>query len=161
MPDFFSSEKAYQNIMQVSGRVNRPGSKVSGTVIIQTYHPEYFLFQLINLGQAEKFYETEIAERKVLNLAPFGKIIKLIIQETSQKKAENMAKSVFKLLGKLSGRKLTISQPQPAYLSKIRGRYRWQIIIKAPPEKLPASVIKIIKALPSQWLIDIDPISIL
>ncbi|MFA6047703.1 MAG: primosomal protein N' [Parcubacteria group bacterium] len=160
IPDFSAGAKAYELINQVAGRVNRPGAKWPGVVLIQTFNPENKLLKLIADGNYSGFYEKEILERKGLKLPPFGRIIKLTIQDYSKSKAEKLAESVYKLLKNVSSN-IVVSEPQEAYISNIRGRSRRQIILKTTEKKWPAKIIKILKSLPSGWIVDADPISII
>jgi primosomal protein N' len=57
--------------------------------------------------------------------------------------------------------KISISEPQDAYLARIRGRYRRQIVLKTTTDKWPEEIVKILKSLSSQWIVDVDPISII
>lgn len=160
IPDFLAGQKAYELINQVAGRANRPGAKWPGVVVVQTFNPESKLLKLISEGDYVGFYEKEITERKRLGLPPFGQIIKLTIQDYNKNKAEKSAENTYKLLKNVS-KNITISEPQDSYVSKIRGRFRKQIILKAADKKWPVKILKIIKSLPSEWVIDMDPISIL
>jgi primosomal protein N' (replication factor Y) len=160
IPDFSASQKAYELINQVAGRVNRPGAKFPGVVVIQTYNPENKLLKLITRGDYAGFYEKEIAERKELRLPPFSQIIKLTIQDYNKNKAEKSAEGVCKLLKSISG-DVKVGEDQEAYVSKIRGRFRRQIILKTQERKWPAKIIKLLKSLSSEWIVDVDPISII
>ena len=68
--DFRSNEKAFQQIMQVSGRAGR--KNVTGNVIIQTYQPEHPIIKMCKDYKIDEFYESEINLRK--------KIISLLFQ---------------------------------------------------------------------------------
>jgi primosomal protein N' (replication factor Y) len=160
VPDYSSSQKAYELIVQTAGRTSRPGSKMRGTVIIQTFNPENKFIKWAAEKNYALYFEHEIEGREMLNLPPFGKIIKLIFQDMSQKKAEKVTKDVYERLENLENT-VSISEPQEAYISKIRGKFRRQIVIKAEGEKMPANLVKILKSLPPGWIIDVDPISIL
>jgi len=160
LPDFNAAEKAFQNLIQVSGRVGRPGAKMTGQVVIQTFNPENKLFKIIQENRPEDFYQAEISEREALKLPPFGKLIKLTIQDPSEKKAASLADSIYGLLKNTDFKNVTISEPQRAYLGKIRGRWRYQIVIKYK-EKLPNLLSQKLKSLPTGTIIDVDPISII
>ena len=47
--------------------------------------------------------------------------------------------------------------PAPAYVQRVRSKYRWQILIHAPnPSQILGPV-----PLPLGWQVDIDPVSLL
>jgi len=161
LPDFSTHERTFQTILQVSGRHSRPGAKISGLTLIQTFNPEQKVFKLLSGKKLEEFYTQEFSERKELNYPPFGKLIKLIFQDYSSKKAESEAQRVSALLEKESSAKIFISETKEAYIGKIRGRFRQQIIIKIKEGQLPEKIKKILQSLPNGWSIDVDPISII
>jgi len=51
---------------------------------------------------------------------------------------------------------IDILGPSPAYIQKLRGRYRWQIILRG--ENPHALLLKI--AIPQGWIIDVDPVGL-
>ena len=160
VPDYSSSQKAYELITQVAGRTSRPGAKMKGIVVIQTFNPENKYIKWAAEKDYAGYFGHEIAEREMLDLPPFGRVIKLIFQDMNQKKTEAAARNIFELLEKVSGI-ASISEPQEAFISKVRGRFRRQIVVKIAGEKIPIKILKILKALPSGWIVDVDPISIL
>lgn len=158
IPDFFASERAFQYVAQVSGRVNRPGARFPGMVIIQTFQPENRAIKEIASLEYPLFYKKEIEERKSLRLPPWGHIIKLIFQDYSLKRAEAEIDNIYQELK--NNPLIQVSEPQDAYVPKIRGRYRKQLTIKFR-DKRPKKLVKILKSLSQGWIIDIDPISII
>lgn len=158
-PDFSNQEKAFQIISQVSGRINRPDAKFGGTVVIQTFQPENPLIKSAAERNYGTFYAREIEERKLLNLPPLGRMIRLIFQDYSPKKIEKEMARVYEILNKIP--KIKATQPHSPLLLKIRGRFRSQIVIKIRREKIPKKLEKILEKIPSGWIIDVDPISII
>ena len=47
--------------------------------------------------------------------------------------------------------------PVPCFFSRVRGRYRWQIVIRGPDPTLLLRKV----ALPWGWQVDVDPVSLL
>jgi len=160
IPDFSTEEKAFQSILQTAGRVSRPGAKFPGVVLIQTFKPELNFFKTVVNKNYSKFYLKEIKERKDLRLPPFGRMIKLTFQDYASKKVAAETERVFKLLAEKNKKPTQIFEPQDAFLSNIRGRFRKQIIIKYS-DSLSEDIQKILQALPAGWSIDVDPISII
>ncbi len=160
IPDFSANIKAFQHIVQLSGRVGRPGAKYSGKIIIQTFNPENKIFQKAVARDFESIFEQELAERKVLKLPPFGKIIKLIFQTTNFKKVQDETANIYSILQEKSSG-ISITEPQDAFVSKVRGQYRKQILLKLPCGEIPDNVKKLISSLSRGWIIDVDPISLI
>ncbi|HAT73437.1 MAG: Primosomal protein N' [Candidatus Moranbacteria bacterium GW2011_GWF2_36_839] len=157
-PDFSAEEKAFQIISQLAGRVNRPGARFPGEVVIQTYQPENKIIQLASENNFQSFFQKIIEERKALNFPPYGKIVKLVFQDYNFEKVEKESQDTFESFENIKG--LKISEPHTPLLSKIRGRWRKQMIVKFP-DKIPIELEKEIRKLKSGWVIDRDPISII
>jgi len=160
-PDFSVSERAFQNIYQVAGRTNRPGAVFRGEVIIQTFNPENYIFKAILEKDVEKFLEKELTDRKSLSFPPFGRIIKLVLQDRNLQKTKKASEEIYSWLKKFSGKEISISEAHTPLVSNVRGKFRQQIIIKIKKqEKIPAEISKLLKQLPANWIIDVDPITI-
>ncbi|MEK7598722.1 MAG: primosomal protein N', partial [Patescibacteria group bacterium] len=163
LPDFSANMRAYQNIVQVSGRTGRPNSKWRGLVLIQTFNPESGIMRLIAEKDFRKLYEMEIKERKALRLPPFGRLVKFIFQDYNLKNVDSETSRVYGLLREKNFTNTIISEPHTAFVAKIRGRFRKQIILKLIKNdgELPQELRKILNFLPTGWIIDMDPISII
>ncbi len=159
LPDFRTEEKAWQDLVQLSGRVSRPGARFPGRILIQTYHPENKILNLVAQNNYATFYAYELPDRELLHYPPFGKIAKLVFEDYNQKKVANEAERVYNILT-AADLDLNISLPANSFLSKIRSKYRQQLIVKFQ-KQLSAKVEAILRALPTGWIIDIDPISII
>lgn len=162
IPDFGANVKAYQNIVQVSGRTGRPGALFRGNVVIQTFDPEQPVIKAAAERDFSRLYEKEIKERKELQLPPFGKIVKLIFQDPNPKKVDAETQKVFQELSKKKDRHAKIYEPNAPLLSRIRGRFRKQIILKFTKDnqEIAGEMRKVLNFLPTGWIIDVDPISI-
>ncbi len=158
IPDFSAGEKFYENIVQVSGRVARPGAKFPGSVVIQTYQPENKSIRFSAERNYEAFFQFEIAERKALSFPPFGRLVKLVFQDYDARKTEVETEKVSTVMQSIPDTKVT--EAQEAFVPKIRGRFRRQIIIKCKSKFIPEKLIVELKKLGTGWIIDIDPISI-
>lgn len=155
MPDFSATERTYQLISQVAGRVGR-GHR-PGSVVLQTYNPENTTLQAASTGDWDSFYSNELEERKLFNFPPFVFMLKLNCLRATSKSAEKNALMLAKQLGsEIPG--ITVEGPVPAFHPRERDKYNWQIVVKS---KSRASLLNIIKDLPSGWTYDIDPTNLL
>ena len=127
LPDFRSSERTFQLLTQVAGRAGR--SNLAGEVIIQTFMPQHNCFQHVVTHNFKSFYEQELEFRKELDYPPFSRIV--LIEFKGKNETETMKSAeVFKnILGKHNSF-FTLLGPSPASLAKLRGLYRWHIVIK-------------------------------
>lgn len=128
--DYRSGERTFAMLEQVSGRAGR-GEK-EGRAVIQTYTPEHEAVSLVTTHDYNKFYESEIAERKLMWYPPFCEIIAVQFQGSDEKKVASSARRFVEFIGDIKemGQKIQVLGPIPAYISKIKNKYRWQIIFK-------------------------------
>lgn len=128
--DFRSGERTFALLEQVSGRAGR-GDK-TGRAVIQTYTPEHEAIDLVKSHDYRAFYNSEIEERRLMWYPPFSKIVSVQLQGSSETLVSQAAKYFVKEVRNLSelNQKIQILGPIPAYISKIKNKYRWQIIFK-------------------------------
>jgi primosomal protein N' (replication factor Y) len=130
-PDFRASERAFQILKQVSGRAGR-GEK-PGRVFIQTFDTDHVVLQTIQ-GRVdeETFLNTERELRQVLGYPPFGRLARLRFESANREEAIHRSKAVASLLGSISveQERLEILGPSEAFLEKVRGVYRWDLLLK-------------------------------
>lgn len=128
--DFRSRERTFAMLEQVSGRAGR-GEK-AGRAVIQTYSPENEAVSLVKTHDYITFYNGEITERRLMNYPPFSQIISVQFQGVSHTLVPQTAKFFLKQLGRLGAlrQKIQILGPVPAAVSRIKNKYRWQLLIK-------------------------------
>ena len=155
MPDFSASERTYQLLTQVLGRVGR--GHVAGRAIIQTYHPDHPIIAMAIGADYQQFYETEISSRRQFLFPPFCFLLKLTARRASPKAAEAAADKLKTTL-QGSGLKIRIEGPAPCFQEKFQGKFQWQLIIKSTER---SELLKAITGLPANWSYDIDPLDLL
>ncbi len=155
IPDYTAAEQTFQIISQVTGRVGR-GHR-PGSVIVQTYDPENVTLRTAVSHSWQQFYDSEIIERKTYRFPPFTYLLKLRCLRATSKSAEKASQSLAdKLAVQYPG--LTIDGPTPTFHPRERGKYSWQLLIKASRRQL---LVDIATNLPSGWSYDIDPTNLL
>ncbi|PKN51005.1 MAG: primosomal protein N' [Deltaproteobacteria bacterium HGW-Deltaproteobacteria-13] len=131
MPDFRAGEKTFQLITQVAGRGGR--GDAPGRVIIQTFNPEHYALRHAQNHDYQSFYAEEVDFRQSLQYPPFGRIINLRLSSIKKDALVEEAHRLGKTAKKLSARHGNIAEilgPAESPLAKIRGRFRWQMLIK-------------------------------
>lgn len=125
--DFRSNERTFQLLTQVSGRAGRRGEE--GEVIIQVTNSKSDVLSFVSNHDYRSFYESEIAFRRELNYPPFSRMVVLEFRGRDFKStadgAERSAKKIRKSLPVIA-----VLGPAPAVLSRLYGKFRYQIIIK-------------------------------
>ncbi len=159
LPDFRAGERTFQLLSQVAGRAGR--GPLGGQAIFQTFSPEHYAIQAAANHDYLAFYEKEIDYRRQLHNPPFSRLALLTCSHTNdaicQREAEKM-RNVLTLERDAKGiSDLSLIGPAPAFIHRLRGRYRWQIILRGT--ELSSFLSPII--LPQGWTIDIDPVSLL
>jgi len=158
LPDFRAGERTFQLLSQVAGRAGR-GDR-PGHVIIQTYSPEHYAIQAVLKGIYQAFYKQEIAFRQDLGEPPFSSLVSLTFTHANESvcKAEaERLKNEFELaIAERGIMDIKIIGPAPAFIARLRGRYRWQMILRGK------NVERLLKdySIPSGWAIDIDPVGL-
>ena len=125
MPYFRASEKTFRIITQVSGRSGRTHNV--GKTIIQTYWPNSRAIRSASQHDYEQFYQEEIEHRKELGYPPFSHIIRVVSEHENQKTAQE---NIEKLSNDLEKLNLDFIGPGLCFFARLRGRWRYHIIIK-------------------------------
>ena len=158
-PDYRSGERTFQLLEQVAGRAGR-GPR-GGRVIIQTYSPEHYAVAAAAQHDYHALYQREVEFRQRLGYPPFGRLARLVFAHTNERYAlEQSAQMVRRLCEERDNRglpNLDVLGPGPAFVPRLRGRWRWQIVVRGQnPTELLAEV-----AFPRGWTVDIDPVTLL
>lgn len=128
LPDFRSGERTFQLITQVAGRAGRR-SDVPGEVIVQTGHPDHPAIEAAFARDYRDMYSDELAARRELNYPPFSRFIIVEFRSKDQKEAEQHARQ-FRQLLPTENSAFELLGPTAALLWKLRGWYRFQLILK-------------------------------
>lgn len=128
--DFRSGERSFDLLEQVAGRAGRADK--TGRAIIQTYSPEHNAVVFAKEHNYAKFYENEIAMRRVMWYPPFCEMISVLFTGANEAMvaqcARSFARSVLPI--KNSRQRIQLLGPVPAAITKIKNKYRWRLIIK-------------------------------
>lgn len=170
-PDFRAAERTFQLLTQVAGRAGR--GEIAGEVIIQTYYPNHYSLKFACQQNYHDFYNHEIQFRELMHYPPFTVLANILIKDKDLGKtvrtATKIAKEIEAIKNQVAGGdRVKILGPAPAPLEKIKGQYRYQILIKAQEravlhgilEKSYANLLKA-KAGMKSVSIDIDPINLM
>jgi len=155
LPDYTASERTFQLLYQIIGRVGRGHGR--GEVIIQTYDPDSITLRAAVKRDYKSFYDTTLAERRQFKFPPFSYLLKARIRRTSPKNAETAAS---KLSNKLSSLHLPIEiiGPTPSFYARRGKFYTYQLVLKSKQRSL---LLKVADAIPDDWQVDLDPTDLL
>ena len=158
LPDYRASERTFQVLTQVAGRSGR--SHLGGHAVMQTYMPDHHAIVAAAAHDYDGFYKHEIELRRHHNYPPFGKLVRLLGNNSNHRRIEADAQSIADDL-RVRVRKYRASStevigPAPCFFAKSAGRHRWHVVLRGPD---PAELANI--PLPIGWRIEIDPLSLL
>lgn len=164
--DFRSSERLAQLLLQVAGRAGR--ARAPGKVLIQTQHPDHPIWEPLLAADYSGFARTTLAERRQLQLPPFGYLALLRAEGPEPEPVESFLGACADLFRKAAA-ELQVLGPVPALLERRQGRYRWQLLLQSPSrallqqalrERMPA-LDKIRAPRHLRWSLDVDPVDLL
>jgi primosomal protein N' (replication factor Y) (superfamily II helicase) len=133
-PDFRAAESTFQVLTQVSGRAGRDDKP--GRVIVQTYNPDHYAITAAAAHDFKGFYRQELATRRTNWYPPFASLVKLGLSDEVEDVALETGRRVAVILQELGLRHgqggLQFLGPAEAPLHKLRGRFRYHILLKGP-----------------------------
>ncbi len=135
MPDFRARERTFQLLAQVAGRAGR--GALPGEVVIQTFSPDDPCINTAREHDYQGFFRQEIAFRRALGYPPFNHMFRVVLSGEVEAQVIRCAQDLGGALRQeLEGRNrglnhpMEILGPAPSPLSKLKNRYRWQVILK-------------------------------
>ena len=94
-----------------------------------------------------------------LGYPPFARLLRLLFAHTNPRFARDEAMRMQRALAQRRaelGSDAVIAGPSPAYVPRVRGRYRWQIVIRGrQPDELLRD-----PPLAANWSVDVDPVTL-
>ena len=130
-PDFRAHERAYQMMVQVSGRAGR--SKKQGNVAIQTYNPNHQILQQVSITSYAEMYKEQLQDRWEYKYPPYYRLIKITLTHRDYNKVDKGINWLAKAFQQSFG-EYVLGPTAPA-VSRIRNRYIKNLVIKVPPKQ--------------------------
>ncbi len=168
-PDFRAAERTFGLVTQVAGRTGR-GDR-GGRVIVQTFSPEHPAIQAASRHDYEQFAHDEMNARRKFNYPPLGSVARIIIRGSIEEVTESTAESLvrhFESARDKLGHEVRILGPAPPPMSKLKGKYRFHILLQAVASGPLGEVIRTATnkfVIPEkddvQYVVDIDPMEML
>lgn len=186
VPDFRSAERTYHTLLDAVGLADSAGA--GGQVIVQTYLSSHHAIRAVAQNDESIFLSEELSHRTALGYPPMVHLIALLVSGTNEKMVHDTAKAwvdrlttcippavvgqtaVARALSTIPsiGRpdRLTVLGPVPSPVPKLRGRYRWQILVKSSEREAGLEAVRItVKEMERTYQrraikfdIDVDPI---
>lgn len=157
LPDYAASERTFQLLAQVIGRVGR--SEHPSTVIVQTYQPQHPAIQYGLAQDYEAFYRYTLEQRRQGHFPPFTYLLKLTDVYKTETAAIRAAQQLAKTLRQHIHPDVRLFGPTPAFYERQHDTYRWQLVLKSPKRDHLIAALQHLP--PTHWQSELDPLSLL
>ncbi len=127
LPDFRAGERTYALLTQVVGRAGR-GDR-PGYALIQTFNPDHYIHRAVQAQEYSALWEAEAPLRREQGLPPFGRAVLALVSSPASSAAEAAALELARLLRAEGVLASSLCGPAPAPLYRVRGRYRWHLLV--------------------------------
>jgi primosomal protein N' (replication factor Y) len=165
--DFRSTERLFQQILQVAGRSGRADK--AGAVLIQTWHPDHPIFAALRRHDFHGFADYALAERRETDYPPFSHLALLRAESSRGGAALKFLREAHALAAR-AGRDpaVQLMEPVPAPMEKRAGRHRAQLLVQSKKRAaLHAFLNDWVARLTEsklgrcvRWSLDVDPIDL-
>lgn len=166
IPDFRASERTFDLIHQVSGRVGR--YRNDGIVVVQTSQPYAPAIECACSNDLERFYRLELEERRKTMFPPFSRMVNLTIRGRNMEKVMENAKRLEMTASSLEGsyEEVEIFSAIPCIIEKQSLNYRYHVLLRCSK---PSILLRFVRHLLSIYKmdsglyleIDVDPMSLM
>jgi primosomal protein N' (replication factor Y) len=162
IPDYKAGERTFQLLTQVFGRAGR-GDK-PGRVLVQTHHPEHYSIINSRTHNYEKMFKEEVSLRQTLKFPPFSRLINLRFSGENEAAVKLAARQIAQAAETIRER-IEVLGPAPAPLARLRGKFRWHLLLKGANWQTLHSLSRHLKELSGKppfprgvkMTVDVDP----
>jgi primosomal protein N' (replication factor Y) len=166
--DFRSQEFLFQLLTQVAGRAGR--SRAGGRVVIQTMMPQTPAIVHAVGHDWEGFAGYELEARARAALPPFRRLTRWVVADEREERARSesagLASRIEETVATLGRSDADVLGPQPCPIARIRGRYRYELVLRTHTAVAMHEVIGHLKGRGAlrcraeRVTIDVDPVSL-
>ncbi len=130
-PDFRAHERAFQLMVQVSGRAGR--AKKQGRVAIQTFNPYHQILQQVSTNNYAEMYKEQLNERWQFHYPPYYRLIRITLKHKDYARVALGANWLAKALQQVFGQH--VLGPTEPSVSRIRNQYIKNLVVKITPKQ--------------------------
>jgi primosomal protein N' (replication factor Y) len=166
--DFRSTERLFQLLTQVAGRAGR--ERAGGEVVVQTLVPDTPAIQAAVGHDFRRFAESELEMRRRLAFPPFSRLTRFLLADTRERRvreaAELLVADLRQHVADLSVTGADVLGPQPCALARLRGRYRYDLLLRAARADTMQRVLDRLRGTAGHrpkvqsFVVDVDPLSL-
>lgn len=168
-PDFRSAERTFQTLTQVAGRAGR-GDR-PGRVLVQTHRPTHYAVQFAAAQDFPGFAREELRYREALGYPPYARLVNLRFDGLDGAEVERRARDTAARLRERNeslprARQVALLGPAPAPIERLRGRFRWQLLVKGRDARTLQALIRPVSSTEGaarsvRMTVDVDPYGML
>jgi primosomal protein N' (replication factor Y) len=168
LPDFRAAERTFQLLVQVAGRAGRAGRP--GLVIVQTRLPEHAALRFAVAHDVTGFVEHELGNRRDAGYPPFARLVLVRLDAADERRARAEAERLAAVARREAAhraRSVQVLGPSPAPLERLRGRFRFRVVLRATQRSALRVVARAVDAARAgadrlvRVAIDVDPVQMM
>ena len=166
LPDFRAAERTFQLVAQVAGRAGR--GERGGKVYVQTRAPDHHAIRAAAAHSVVSFAAAELPLRTPPNPAypPAVGLVRFVAAGEDEDKTRRAAIRVAAWLRRVGEERLegalTVLGPAPCPIARIKGRWRWHVLVKAAEPRPLGRVVRAWRGLERGGVVvDRDPVALL
>ena len=153
--DFRSAHKAFALLMHLRGLAKEK-------LLIQTRMTDNYVLKTAQKMDFGYFYRQELKYRRELNFPPYRHLVAVGLRAAQEDVVFEQSKTLYERLTKRGRKTIEISDPYPDVIAKLRGKYRYTILLKGKSVKgiltFVKSILKDFKRKRNTIItIDVDP----
>lgn len=143
LPDYRASERTFALVEQVAGRAGR--AELPGRVLVQTYEVDAAAIRAAAAHNRAAFLRDELPKRKLLGYPPYVRMANVLVwskdEEAARRVAFEVHAHVAEAVRDFGGDGWSVLPATPCVLSRLRGAWRWHIVVKCPLDAHPADAL--------------------
>lgn len=132
LPDYRAAERTFDLIEQVAGRAGR--AALPGRVLVQTYEADAAAIRAAAAYDRALFLRDELPKRKLLRYPPYVRMANVLIwgndEAAVRRCSARLHEDLVVHVRDFGGEEWEVMSATPCVLAKLRGTYRWHIVVK-------------------------------
>jgi primosomal protein N' (replication factor Y) len=125
--DLRAAERTFQLLAQATGRAGRRDRP--GRALIQTWSPDHPVMQALRAQDRDAFVRTELDERELAGLPPFGRLAAVVVSGRDPTALEAFVREAAAAAPNAEG--VEVYGPADAPMALVRGRRRKRFLVRA------------------------------
>lgn len=168
LPDYRAAERTFALVEQVAGRAGR--AELPGRVMVQTYEADSAPIRAAAAHDRAIFLHDDLPKRKMLRYPPYVRMANILVWGKNEDMVRHAATELYHALEArvrdYAVEDWDVLPANPCVLAKLRGTFRWHIVVKCPLEaNLSEMLLPLFRARKAERdisvTVDVDPVDLL